>query len=76
MSSLQSFSDFISIPRPHCPNCQSEMMPSRLLPSRAVLDLHTFECGECAHVEKVAVEVDPMKSYAIGWLLGELRPPN
>jgi hypothetical protein len=52
------------------------MMPSRLLPSRAALDLHTFECGECAHVEKVAVEVDPMKSYAIGWLLGELRPPN
>ena len=76
MSSLQSFSDFTSIPRPHCPNCQSEMMLSRLLPSRAALDLRTFECGKCAHVEKVVVGVDPMKSYALGWLLGELRSPN
>ena len=52
------------------------MMLSRLLPPRAALDLRTFECGKCAHVEKVVVEVDPMKSHALGWLLGELRPPN
>ena len=52
------------------------MMLSRLLPSRAALDLRTFECGKCAHVEKVVIEVDPMKSYALGWLLGELKTPN
>jgi hypothetical protein len=72
MSSL----DFTSIRRPHCPHCCSEMMLSRILPSRAALDLRTFECANCAHVEKVVVVVDPMKSHALGWLLGELRPPD
>jgi hypothetical protein len=52
------------------------MVLSRILPSRAARDLRTFECNKCAHVEKVVVELDPMKSYALGWLLGELRPPN
>ena len=76
MSASQSFSDFTSIPRPRCPNCQSAMSLSRLLPSRAALGLRTFECGKCAHVEKVLAEVDPMKSHVLGWLQGELRPPN
>jgi hypothetical protein len=76
MSALLSSADFSSIPRPHCPNCQAEMMLSRILPSRAALDLRTFECGKCAHVEKFVVELDPMKSHALGWLLGELRPPD
>jgi hypothetical protein len=31
------------------------MMLSRILPSREALDLRTFECGKCAHVEKVLV---------------------
>jgi uncharacterized Zn finger protein len=76
MTALQSSSDFTSIPRPTCPNCQSEMMLSRILPSRAAFDLRTFECGECAHVEKVVVEADPVKSHVLGWFLGELRSPN
>jgi hypothetical protein len=52
------------------------MMLSRILPARAALDLRTFECIKCAHVEKFVVEVDPMKSHVLGWLLGELRPPQ
>ena len=76
MSALKSSSGFASIPRPRCPNCQTEMMLSRILPSRAALDLRTFECGKCAHVEKVVVEIDPMKSCVLGWLRGELRPPD
>jgi hypothetical protein len=68
--------DFTSIPRPCCSNCQSTMMLSRILPTRAAIDLRTFECGKCAHVEKIAVEIDPMKSDALGWLSGELRPPD
>lgn len=68
--------DFTSIPRPHCPNCRSEMMLSRILPSRAALGLRTFECGKCAHVEKAVVDVDPIKSHPLGWLLGEPRPPD
>jgi transposase-like protein len=48
MSALQSNSDFTPIPRPHCPNCQSEMMLSRIYSSRTGLDLPTFKCGKCA----------------------------
>jgi hypothetical protein len=52
------------------------MTLSRIFPSREALDLRTFACGKCAHVEKVVVEVDPMKSQVLGWLFGELRPPD
>jgi hypothetical protein len=76
MSASPSQADFTSILRPHCPSCQSEMALSRVLPRRATLDLRTFECGKCGHVEKVVADIDPMKSNALGWLLGELRPPN
>jgi hypothetical protein len=51
------------------------MALSRVLPQRATLDLRTFECGKCGHVEKAVADIDPMKSSALGWLLGELRPP-
>jgi ribosomal protein S27AE len=76
MSASQSPSNFTSILRPHCPNCRFEMALSRVFPWRATLDLRTFECGKCGHVEKAVAEIDPMKSNALGWLLGELRPPN
>jgi hypothetical protein len=51
------------------------MMTFYILPSRGPLDLHIIEQGKCAHVEKITVEVDPLKSHA-PWLLGELRPPD
>jgi Zn ribbon nucleic-acid-binding protein len=76
MSALRSLSDFTSIPRAHCPNCQSVMMLSGIWPTRAALELRTFECVKCGHIEKVVVGVDPMKSHALGWVLGELRPPD
>jgi|HubBroStandDraft_4_1064222.scaffolds.fasta_scaffold1204508_1 hypothetical protein len=76
MSASQPYSDFTSILRARCRNCQSEMALSRVLPRRATLDLRTFECGKCGRVEKVIADIDPMKSNAVGWLLGELRPPN
>jgi len=36
----------------------------------------TFECSTCERVEKVSFPVDPMKTDAVGWLAGELRPPS
>jgi hypothetical protein len=36
----------------------------------------TFECSTCGQTEKIAFAVDPMKSDAVGWLVGELRPPR
>lgn len=65
-----------SIPRPHCPNCQTEMALGRIMPSRSNLDLRTFECINCNHVEKVMVAIDPINSYTLGWLLSELQPPK
>jgi hypothetical protein len=36
----------------------------------------TFECLKCGHSEGRVVAVDPMKSDAVGWTNGELRPPE
>jgi len=36
----------------------------------------TFECATCHRIEKVSFPIDPLKSDALGWLAGELKPPN
>jgi hypothetical protein len=36
----------------------------------------TFECSTCGRTEKIAFAVDPVKSDAVGWLAGELKPPS
>jgi hypothetical protein len=36
----------------------------------------TFECLKCAHLETRIVACDPLKSDAVGWTAGELRPPR
>jgi hypothetical protein len=36
----------------------------------------TFECSTCHRIEKISAVVDPLKTDALGWLAGELRPPR
>ncbi len=60
-----------------CPKCQGPMMLARVKPGRLNFDLRTFECVRCNHIERTLVAADPMRSSdALGWLLGELRPPG
>jgi hypothetical protein len=35
----------------------------------------TFECSTCHRSEKVSFPIDPLKTDALGWLAGELKPP-
>jgi hypothetical protein len=39
-------------------------------------DLRNFECDRCDHLMTVTVATDPMKSAAMGWLAGSLKPPT
>jgi len=40
-------------------------------------ELRTFDCSNCDQVEQIAIPLDdPMKSDAVGWFTGELRPPK
>jgi hypothetical protein len=40
-------------------------------------ELRTFDCFDCDRVEQIAIPLDdPMKSDAVGWFTGELRPPR
>jgi transposase-like protein len=59
---------------PRCPKCQSLMMLVRNEPSFAGSDSR-FECPKCEHVFRALGE-DPIKSDMVGWLYGELRPPE
>jgi hypothetical protein len=36
----------------------------------------TFECRTCHRIEKISIAIDPLKTDAVGWLAGELRPPR
>ncbi len=64
------------IERPRCPMCQIRMMLVDLEPSFAGPDLRTFECPKC-ELDYKALAEDPMRSdKAVGWIKGELRPPE
>jgi hypothetical protein len=49
---------------------------SRTSPEQRGFEERTFECGTCRRTQSVAFPVDPMKTDAVGWLAGELRPPH
>jgi hypothetical protein len=51
------------------------MMLARIEPGPAHSDLRTFECPNCAHVEKKLVE-DPMNSDKPGWQNSALQHPE
>jgi len=35
-----------------------------------------FKCATCGRFETVPVPVDPLRTNAVGWVAGELRPPR
>ena len=64
------------VERPMCPACRHRMGLSRTSPGQRGFEERTFECGTCRRTQRVAFPVDPMKTDAVGWLAGELRPPH
>jgi hypothetical protein len=62
--------------RPMCPACTHRMALARISPGERGFEIRSFECSTCGLIEKISVEVDPMKTDAVGWLAGELRPPR
>jgi hypothetical protein len=62
--------------RPMCPACKHRMRLARISPGARGFEERTFECSTCERVEKLSFPVDPMKTDAVGWLAGELRPPS
>jgi hypothetical protein len=63
--------------RPMCQVCKHRMALARISPGgERGFEERTFECSTCGRTEKIFVAVDPMKSDAVGWLAGELRPPR
>ena len=64
------------IERPLCPKCQIRMVLRGVELSVAGPDLWTFECPQC-ELDYKALAEDPMRSNkAMGWIKGELRPPE
>lgn len=48
----------------------------RIMPGPKGFDLRNFECDKCDHVVMLTVATDPMKSDAMRWLAGDLKPPE
>ncbi|WP_249163931.1 hypothetical protein, partial [Bradyrhizobium liaoningense] len=59
-----------------CPVCKHRMALARVSPGKRGFEERTFECSTCERTEVVSFAVDPMKTDAVGWLAGELRPPQ
>ena len=62
--------------RPMCPVCKHRMALARISPGQPGFEERTFECSTCERIETVSFVVDPMKTDAVGWLAGELKPPR
>ena len=60
-----------------CPKCRARMKLARVSSGPTGFELRTFDCSNCDQVEQIAIPLDdPMKSDAVGWFTGELRPPK
>jgi hypothetical protein len=64
-----------AIERPRCSKCHIHMMLARISPAGAGREERLFECWNCDHTE-TAIAEDPLRSRAMGWLGGELKPPT
>ena len=62
--------------RPMCPTCKHRMGLARISPGERGFELRSFECSTCHRLEQISIAVDPLKTDALGWLAGELRPPR
>lgn len=62
--------------RPMCPACKHRLRLARISPGKRGFEERTFECSTCHRVDKISLPVDPLKTDAVGWLAGELKPPQ
>jgi hypothetical protein len=58
------------------PDCEARMITSAVSDRPEGLEQRTFECKQCGHTDTRTVVYDPLKSNAVGWIEGELRPPR
>jgi len=59
-----------------CLVCQSPMEVLRITAARAGFEHWTLRCTRCGRIDQVQMDTDPLKSEALGWIEGELRPPH
>jgi hypothetical protein len=62
--------------RPMCPTCKHRMGLARISRGEPGFEQRTFECSTCHWTEKISFRIDPMNTDAVGWLAGELKPPQ
>ena len=61
---------------PRCPRCQARMLTIDVSPGPDGFEHRTFECITCGHTQETVIACDPLRSNAVGWTKGELKPPN
>jgi len=59
-----------------CLVCRSPLEVQRITEARAGFEHWTLRCTRCGRIEQAQVNTDPLKSEALGWTEGELRPPH
>jgi tRNA(Ile2) C34 agmatinyltransferase TiaS len=75
-SQSRPFGSFLApTEHPRCPKCHNRMDLARIMAGSKGYDLRNFECDKCDYVTTITVATDPMKSNAMGWLAGSLKPP-
>jgi tRNA(Ile2) C34 agmatinyltransferase TiaS len=68
--------EVLPIRRPHCPQCHRRMTPIDVSSGPDGFERRTFRCRTCDHTEVDILACDPLRSSAVGWTDGELKPPT
>jgi len=48
----------------------------RITPAAPGQELRVFECSKCERVLEIVAATDPLRSDAVRWASGPLRPPK
>lgn len=62
--------------RPRCPQCQSRMEIQHITSARSGFEHWTLRCIKCWLIHQAQVNVEPMKSDAIGWEHSDVWVPQ
>jgi hypothetical protein len=68
--------ELLPIHRRFCPKCQRRMITTAVSDGPEGFEHRRFECLKCTVTEIRMRASDPIKSDALRWLSGELRPPD
>jgi hypothetical protein len=64
--------ELLPMHRPRCPRCKMRMITRDVAAGPEGFERRTVECSHCGFSEIKVIACDPIKSDAVGWIIGDM----